>query len=299
MFRKYDKIHRLGKEETDGILEGPVTIQEKIDGANTSIWVGEDGYLRTGSRNNDITGADFNGFNAYVQTHEGIKKLLIDFPQYTLYGEWLVRHTILYKETAYKKWYMFDIYDNELGEYIPVNRVMALADQYEIDQPLDFGVITVTDLKQLEDLVGKTGLGEKGEGIVIKRYGWKNSFGEHAYAKMVTEDFKEDNAVTFGGNNKFSDTYEEVYLVNKFMTLGRVQKVMNKIQPEVNERLSEKHIPRIMMTAFHDMITEEAWTIASRKKKIDFAALQRISFKKARQIFMDILHDSISVADLK
>jgi len=31
MFKKYPKIHRLGKEETEGILEGTCYIQEKID----------------------------------------------------------------------------------------------------------------------------------------------------------------------------------------------------------------------------------------------------------------------------
>lgn len=43
MFIKYPKIHRLGKEETEGILNALCYIQEKIDGANTSIWIGEDG----------------------------------------------------------------------------------------------------------------------------------------------------------------------------------------------------------------------------------------------------------------
>lgn len=30
-FKSYPKIHRLGKEETDGILDAPFTLQEKID----------------------------------------------------------------------------------------------------------------------------------------------------------------------------------------------------------------------------------------------------------------------------
>ena len=41
MFKKYRKIHRLGAEENEGILVGKVMIQEKIDGANTSIWLEE------------------------------------------------------------------------------------------------------------------------------------------------------------------------------------------------------------------------------------------------------------------
>jgi len=54
-FLKYPKIHRLGKSETEGILDGQCYIQEKIDGANTSIWMDEDGTIHCGSRNNDLT----------------------------------------------------------------------------------------------------------------------------------------------------------------------------------------------------------------------------------------------------
>ena len=32
-FRSYGKIHRLGKEETEGILQGFCHVQEKVDGA--------------------------------------------------------------------------------------------------------------------------------------------------------------------------------------------------------------------------------------------------------------------------
>jgi hypothetical protein len=38
-FQRYEKIIALGKEETDGILNGDVWISEKIDGSNTSIWL--------------------------------------------------------------------------------------------------------------------------------------------------------------------------------------------------------------------------------------------------------------------
>ena len=37
-FLTYKKIHRLGVDETDGILIGKVYVQEKVDGANVQIW---------------------------------------------------------------------------------------------------------------------------------------------------------------------------------------------------------------------------------------------------------------------
>lgn len=296
MFRTYEKIHRLGKEETDGILDAPVHVQEKIDGANLQVWF-EDGVIRVGSRNNDVTDRPdgFNGAVAYCQNHEGIKAFFKETPTWRLYGEWLVRHTIHYKETAYNKFYLFDIHDGT--EFMPTPYVNAVAEKYGIEAPHYYGEMLVTDLEQLKALVGKSMLGEKGEGVVVKRSDFKNKFGELVYGKLVSYEFMEDNAVTFGGNNKFSKVYQEMYIVNKYMTLPRVQKVCNKIQSETSERLDMKHVPRVMNTAYHDLITEEAWEIAKRNATIDFKQLQKLAFKKAKQVFVDILQDSISVAD--
>lgn len=297
-FRTYEKIHRLGKEETDGILDAPVHVQEKIDGANLQVWL-QDGIIHVGSRNNDVTFREdgFNGAVEYVQNHEGIRQLLTACPHYRLYGEWLVKHTIQYKETAYGKFYLFDIYDEAQKSYQMTPYVNELADMHGIEKPHYYGQMLVTDLEQLKTLVGKSMLGEKGEGVVIKR-DFKNQFGDTVYAKMVSYEFMEDNAVTFGGNNKFSKVYMEMYFVNKYMTLPRVQKVCNKIQSEVNERLDMKHVPRVMNTAYHDLITEEAWDIAQKGGTINFKEFQRLAYKKAKQIYVDILNDSISVADL-
>lgn len=56
-FKEYSKIHAIHKEECDGLLIGTCHIQEKIDGANASIWVGDDGIIHCGSRTRDLTKA--------------------------------------------------------------------------------------------------------------------------------------------------------------------------------------------------------------------------------------------------
>lgn len=301
MFRKYEKIHRLGKQETDGILDAPVHVQEKIDGANLQVWL-EDGVIHVGSRNNDVTDRPdgFNGAVEYVQNHEGIRKLFDLNPNLRLYGEWLVKHTIQYKETAYGKFYLFDIWDEEHQKFAETPWVNAVGQDFGIEVPHYYGEMLITDLKQLEELVGKSMLGEKGEGVVIKRADFKNKFGETVYAKLVAQEFMEENAITFGGNNKFSDTYRELWAVNKYMTLGRVRKICHKLQSETSERLDMKHIPEVMGRCHHDLFTEEMWEIAAKcSVPFDFKQFQRLAYKKAKQIFVDILHDSISVADKK
>lgn len=300
-FKKYPKVHRLGKEETEGILEGSCYIQEKIDGANTSIWQ-DKGELILASRTRILKGDEsFNGFRDYVSNHEGIQKILKEFPDLRLYGEWLVRHTIQYNETSYKKFYLFDIttIGAEDEEFWLIEDVNDIADDYGIDRPEYFGLIENPEVEALKELVGKSSIGERGEGITIKNPDFKDKWGDNHYAKIVTEKFKEDNGITFGGNNKHSDTYYEMYVVNKYMTLARVEKIMNKLQPEIDERLDLKHIPRISGTAYHDMLTEEVWEISKKVTTLNFRVLQRIAYKKAIQIYKDIIIGDISVADKK
>lgn len=299
--RHYGKVHRLGKEETDGILVGDVAIQEKIDGANVSIWVTEDGKIEMGSRTRQLRGDEtFNGFIPYVLAHTGIQALLTLHPSYRLYGEWLVKHTIDYKATAYKKFYLFDIWvpdGGEEGHFLHQEQVASYAKEFGIDVVPMYTPITNPTLEQIDELVGKSEFGDRGEGVVLKNLTFKNGFGDMVYAKRVTESFKEDNGIVFGGNNKHSDTYWEMFVTNKYMTLERVQKILNKLQPEVNERLDMKHIPRIMGMAYHDMLTEEIWEIQAKVVALNFDALKRCCNKKSRQIFIDILNDSISVSD--
>lgn len=304
-FKPYPKIHRLGKEETEGILEGVVHVEEKIDGANVSIWFA-DGEIQCASRSQRIT-EGFNGFVDYVRDHPTLPKLFAQYPFMRLYGEWLVRHTIAYKETSYKQFYLFDVTsrDTNMEAVDPEAReefwhrmaVHQLAKDFDLKVPEYHGKFINPTEEDFKPFVGKSVLGEEGEGIVLKNPMFRDKFGNHNYAKIVTENFKENNGVTFGGNNKHSDTYWELYIVNKYMTLARIEKVMNKLQPMVDHRLDLADIPRITNTAYHDMLTEEIWEIAKKVGTVDFKALKRVACKKAVQIYKDVLTGDISVAD--
>lgn len=537
MFLKYPKIYRLGVEENDGILNGLCYVQEKIDGANTQIWM-EYGVIKCGSRSKELE-EGFNGFVNYVQSHEGIKQLLTDNPNFRLYGEWLClsgdtvikkvaggrggkgnymtiremyeysikkengrnvcwwkrygmpsifslnkekdkvlpnkikrieftgnkevfeiktregftikttkehkiltqkgyvevknidinkdvvaitslcsertnkrnlgvgsrdilkkqkefvknigkcnfcdnktsleldhidenwennneenwqvlcsqchkkksglsqnktkphskgysyrfdkiisivscgiedtydiemdgdensanfvannfivhncRHTISYNELSYRNWYMFDILLDD-KEWLELPVVYNIAKKYNILTPELFACIDNPILEQLMPLVGKTVLGEKGEGIVIKNFGFVNKFLNNSYAKIVTEKFKEDNAICFGGNNRHSESYNEMYICNKFITLGRIQKILNKIQSSTDEKLDMKHIPRVMGMTYNDLWCEEAWYIAKNFQQINLRKLQQLCYAKTKQIYIEIITGDVSVA---
>jgi hypothetical protein len=292
VFKKYPKIHRLGKEEVDGILNGTCIIQEKVDGANTSIWTGEDG-IHLASRSQEIK-SGFNGFVDYVKKNEEINKLLTDHPEYRLYGEWLVRHSIQYNELAYKHFYLFDVMVGE--DFLDSEEVTIIAQQYSIRYPQIFDVVENPSLEDVKKYLGKSSLGDNGEGVVIKNHDFFNAFGDCVYAKLVTEGFKEKNAIIFGGNNKHSESYWEVYVMNKYITVARVRKIMEKIEPTIDGRLGLEHTPRIANSVVFDLMQEEIWDIMKKVPKLDFRILKRICTKKAGFIYKDILNESISVA---
>lgn len=298
-FKTYPKIHRLGKEEVEDILVGKVTVQEKIDGANVSIWLDE-GVVRVGSRTRELPlDESFNGFQEAVNANKKIKSFLVKYPTVRLYGEWLVKHTITYPDEAYRKIYLYDVYDEKEESYWSQRGVKEAAQQMGLEYPEIFAEDVVMTTEDILPFVGKSFVAANGEGVVIKNVEFTNKFGDNVYAKVVHEKFKESNAIVFGGNNKHSEAYNEMYIVNKYCTLGRVQKIMQKLQNVTEKRLDMEHTSQIAGTCYHDMITEEIWGIIKRTTLIDFRRLQRLSYKKFIQIYHDILNNSLSVADTK
>ena len=288
-FRKYEKIHRLGQEETDGILRGTCFLQEKIDGANTSIWLDNKG-VQCGSRNRHLVDDDFNGFVTYARDHAGIRSFLEANKSARLYGEWLVKHTIQYNHTFYRKFYLFDVH--VFGDYLPPQVVLEIAIEYGIDCVPMIGMYDNPSIGQINEYVGKSQFGDRGEGVVIKNMDFVNKFGDLVFAKIVCSDFKEKNLLTFNDNDRHSEFYNEMYFVNKYMTLSRVRKITEKLQPEINERLDMKHIPRICEAAYHDMLTEEIWEASKKIHSVNFKALKNIAHKKAKIIYLDILEET-------
>ena len=69
-----------------------------------------------------------------------------------------------------------------------------------------------------------------------------------------------------------------------------MKKITEKLQPEINEKLDMKHIPRICDTAYHDMLTEEIWEASKKIESINFKVLKNLAHKKAKIIYVDILN---------
>lgn len=296
-FRKYPKIHRYGKEETIGILDNPVTIQEKIDGANVSIWIdNETGKIMLASRNRVLDDNEsFNGFREAVNNNPKIEEYFKSYPNEILYAEWLVKHSITYPNEAYKKIYLYDIYNIDDENNYTQDVVKLCAGYLGVEYPHIFIEDTLLTVEQIKEYVGKSAIAPLGEGVVIKDPDFRNKFGEMCYAKIVHENFKEANAVVFGGNDKSSENYTEQYIVNKYCTTARVEKIMQKLQATLEKKLDMEHTPMVAGSCYHDMITEEIWDIVTTKpiKTINFETLKRLCTKKFIHLYHGILNSII------
>lgn len=109
-----------------------IQISEKVDGANASIALDNNGNLVAYSRKNELNYQNtLRGFWNYVQTLD--KEKFQDLGKYVCFGEWLVSHTVKYNADAYNKWYVYDIYDTETEEWLPQSVVKEFAKTHGLE----------------------------------------------------------------------------------------------------------------------------------------------------------------------
>ena len=301
MFLKYMHLERYGNEEVDGIEQGTTYVFPKLDGTNAQLWVDPEGNLKAGSRNRKLELDNDNAgfYNAMIKDDK-ILSLFEGFPELRLYGEWLVPHSLkTYRDDAWRKFYIFDVYDVETGEIYHYDRYKEILDAYELDYLAPIAIVKNGTREHYEKCLDKNvflikdGMGV-GEGIVIKNYEWQNKFGNTVWAKMITNNFKELNHKEMGAPVIGGETLEEK-IVAEYVDEHLINKTEAKIINEkaTNEMfLDKRDIPRLLQTVFYDLINEELWNIIKKHKnpKIDFAYLQRLTITKVKQERKDIFN---------
>jgi hypothetical protein len=278
-FRPYQHIEKFGTSEVRDIEKGHCWIFPKIDGTNSSVWLGDDGFVHCGSRNKEITIEDDNrGFAKYISECEDFRNFLTTYPNLRVYGKWLVPHTIKdYQEYAWRKFHVFDVYDESTEkylsflEYIPLfmyyKDIWILAPINDIENP---------SLETLHNLMEKNTYlmqdGSIGEGIVIKNYDFVNKYGRTTWAKMVRAEFKENHTGKTQNPSQKENLGPEEAIANKYITETLVRKEAAKLA----EDWDRKNIPRLLSTLFYCLVKEEMWEIVKDFKSptINFKLLQ-------------------------
>ena len=284
MFIKYQHIERFGTSEVEGILNGLCYIFPKLDGSNGSVWL-EDNKIMCSSRKKVLTEDNNNrGFYQYNQSNKRIKDFLTKYPNYRLYGEWLIPHHITYYHTsAWYKFYVFDIIKED-GIYIPYKDYTNLLEKFRIDYIPLLEKIENPTIDKLIELAKQNkyllrSQDKVGVGIVIKNYSFVNRFNRTTWAKIVLEEHIQKHK-----NKKplLTNTIEE-QAVETFLTDSVIQKVYSEIYTD--HSFESKDIPRLLNTVYHEFVTEEIWQIIKKFKNpvINFNRLKAYVFNKIKQ----------------
>lgn len=275
--KKYKDIERLKDKYALAFKVGEhITITEKIDGANASIVVNEDGTLTACSRRNELNQDNtLQGFYGFVQTLDASIVSAALTSRYILFGEWLVKHTIRYPEDKMKQFYVFDVFDTETEQYMPWDFTKQIAEFIGLKTVPVFYDGPFISWEHIYSFVGKTEMGGEptGEGVVIKSQDrLDNKFsGTPEYVKIVAKEFsevhqskpqKEIDPAKVAAKQAAED------LAATIVTARRVEKAIQKlvedgIVPEDWDEKSlgviAKHLPRAV---YNDCIKEEPETVA-------------------------------------
>lgn len=281
---KYQHIERLGHRAVQGILDGDVVVQEKIDGANLTVaYKGDD--LVVGSRSKAV-GSDktnctgFRGAVEYCLMHDGIREAA---KAWILRGEWLVRHSIVYPVEAMDKFYVFDCQTYDGGYVSPDAYAPHLSRFGVLMVPEVYRGADVSAEKVSELAVGNSLLAPAcpREGVVVKRYGWTNEFGGVVWAKVVSADFREKNSLHFQPTKRDGD---ELHVASRYVTQDLVLKTIHKVEDQRGE-VSVRNMAEILDRVYYDIVREELWDAVKKGDvTINFAQLRRLVYSKARDI---------------
>lgn len=317
MFRRYDHLERLNHSDTEGIEIGRVFVFPKLDGTNASIWC-DDKIIKCGSRNRELTlESDNHNFCSWINDDTEIsqahKHCISVNPNWILYGEWMIPHTLkTYRQDIWRKFWIFDVFDINTGKYVNYETYEPVLKSLNLDVIEPLCIINNPSQDQIQAQVEtntyliQDGAGV-GEGIVIKNYEWSNQYGRQPWAKVVKNEFKEQNRRAFGVTQKEGEFQVESAIAEEFCTPHLVGKTRAKVvadianehgidlstpnaQHTIESTYRGKIIPQLLGRVFHDLVEEECWAFIKKYKNptIDFKKLNQHTIHFVKKYAVDL-----------
>lgn len=277
--QSFSNVVALGHKIVDGIMDGEITIEEKVDGSQISFMVKEGNlFVRSKGQMIDIENPE-NMFKTAIEQIKTIASLLKEGWIYR--GEYLEKpkhNTICYNRVPIKNIIIYDI-DKADQCYLNHKEKKEEANRIGLEVvPLFYqGKLKNKDMRDLlkkESILG----GAKIEGVVIKNYEMFSRDKKTLMAKLVNEEFKETHQVEWGKNNpKFKDV---VSLIGEEMrNENRWHKAYIHLKEKGVIEENEKDISKIMKEVPIDILKEEEVYIKDKLFKYAFQDIIRIAGK--------------------
>jgi hypothetical protein len=220
----YPQVFRLGHKYIADLLDGPVVVQEKVDGSQFSFGM-IDGKLVCRSKNATIDQDNPGMFKLGVET---VQRLASRLPEGRVYrGEFLAKpkhNALAYNHVPIGNVILYDVM---IGPEVYLDSVGLCREASHLNLEhvpffFDEEGVTVEDLRPLLEKDSTLG-GTKIEGVVIKNYAKFGPDKKVLMGKLVREDFQEVNRVEWKKANPHSGDIIE-RLVEIYATEARWEK---------------------------------------------------------------------------
>jgi len=195
----------------------------------------------------------------------------------------------------------FDIWRIDSCTFLPYTALKEEFDRLEIPVvPLLFkGKISEIDITRLENFIGKSAYYDGTmEGIVMKNYMRKSVFGRQLFAKIVTQAFKENNMVAFGGGIK-STQDDTTKFIEGFYTEARIRKAVYRLKDEQGLKLERGLMHYLPKAVIEDIFKEEGWTVIKEFNSIRFDIVKKNAPKLCLQELDKIIKEEFLVQHAK
>ena len=261
----YPKVLAVGHRYIADIFDGPVLVEEKIDGSQISFGM-VDGELCIKSRNKKlIIDAPDKMFTNAIESIQAIQGELTEGWIYR--GEYLKSpcHNVLaYDRIPNGHIIIFDI---EMGPNNPIadhtEKVMQAkylgfecVPQFEVDIT---GPDVVIGLLETTSCLG----GQKIEGIVVKSYDKITPDGKHMVGKYVSDRFKERHTKKWGESNPGRNDVIEI-IIASLKTDARRDKALQHLKENGDYTGTPQDIGKFLKEIHLDIETEEKDYIAEK-----------------------------------
>lgn len=300
-YKSFTHVERLGKEETDGILNGVCYISPKLDGTNALVWY-QDGEIHAGSRTRKLTVENDNaGFYAWVNSDDEeatqLREMLKDNRHLIVYGEFgvgKVANIKDYDERAHGKLWIFDMYDTIQQCYVHPDIVTTVCDSCGLRE-YRLPSLAIKN-PSMEDIAAYaednkfllSNANHPGEGVVIRNPNFRNKWGNYVIAKFVRDEYlqrkaqKENKSVS-----KRLDCEQEI--IDYYVTDAELAKAKAKVTLTLGleefDNKNSKCVGMFLNLVFNDAVLAEITDICKRWKRpvINFQELNNLCNIKARE----------------
>lgn len=300
-YKKFTHVERLGKEETEGILNGTCFFSPKLDGTNALAWC-QNGEVHAGSRTREITiEKDNAGFCRWLHSEDeeavALREMLKTNVHLIVYGEFGVGRVANmkdYDEQAKDKLWIFDMFDTIQQEYVHPRIVRQVCEgcgltnwhvpyvQYE--NPSMEDVINFAERNHFLRTHAET----PGEGVVIRNPDFRNKWGNYVIAKVVRDEFLQSKSKP---KDKLSSKRvgSEQEIINHYVTDAELAKAKAKITLALGldefDKKNGKCVGMYLNLVFNDAVLAEITDICKRWKRpvINFQELNNLCSIKARE----------------